>query len=104
MQTTGPIDRNVAFLPIQASSSFHAAASTDAAELKQPVENRAVITDIVLTLLAHITVHVVGGNLLQEIDIVIGVKLGHLSSAGGFGTLGASQRYEIFELGRAGDG
>lgn len=64
VQTTSPIHRNVAFLSVQSSGAFHTAAGTDATELKEPVENRAVITDVVFALFAHVTVHIIRSDFL----------------------------------------
>lgn len=78
MQTASPVDSNVALFAIQPRSALHAATSADAAELEETVKDRAVVPDIVLVLLFLVIVHVVGGDLLQELDILVRMKLSHL--------------------------
>src|ERR1700760_197408 len=68
MQPTSPVDGDIALLPVQPRSPLHAASSTDPTELEQPIEHRTVVTDVVLALLLGETVHVVGGDALQEVD------------------------------------
>jgi hypothetical protein len=87
VQPTSPIDGYVAFLAVEASSALHGPASTDTTELEQAVKHRTIITDIVLSLLAHVAVHVVWGDSPQEIDVLIGVKLRHLIDHGWLGAL-----------------
>lgn len=77
MQTTSPVHSDVALVAIQSCCALHTATCTDSAEFKQAVEHRAVITHIVSTLLLREMVHVVGSNLGQEVDILVGVELGH---------------------------
>lgn len=95
MKTTSPVDRNIAFLSIQASRALHAASSADTAKLKKPIKNRAIVSNVVFALFPHITVHVVRCNLLKEIDVIISVKLCHLASRRRFCALRVkvSQRY-----------
>jgi hypothetical protein len=78
VKTTRPIDRNVALLAVEAGRTLHAAACADAAELEEAVKDWAVIADIVLGLLSHKGVHVVRRDLLEELDVLVGVKLRHL--------------------------
>lgn len=78
MQATCPIDGNVALLAIESCGAFHGSAGTDAAELEQSVKDRAIITDIVLGLFPHITVHIVRGDPSEELDVFVGVELCHL--------------------------
>lgn len=87
VKTTGPVDGNVALLPVQSRSSFHAATGADAAELEQPIKDRTVVADVVFPLLAHVAVHVIRGDLLEEVDVVVGMELGHFASGRGFGAL-----------------
>lgn len=91
MKSTGPIDCNITFLPIESRSAFHASTSANAAEFEKAVEYRTVITDIEAALLFLISFHVVGGDFLEEIDVFIGMKLGHFVVGGGFRTLPAHQ-------------
>lgn len=87
METTGPVDGNVALLAVKASGALHAAAGADAAKFKKAIKDGTVITDVELALLLLVGVHVVGGDLLQEVDVFVGVELGHLSAGSGFGAL-----------------
>jgi hypothetical protein len=87
MKSTGPVDGNVAFLPVEARGTLHTTACADTTELEQTIEYGTVITDVVLSLLPHIAIHVVGRDLLEEIDVVIGVELGHFASSRWLGAL-----------------
>lgn len=87
VETTGPVDGDVALVAVQTGGALHAAAGADAAELEQAVKDRAVISDIVLALLSHKGVHVVGRDLLQELDVLVGVELRHLGRDGRLGPL-----------------
>lgn len=78
VQATCPVYSNIALLAIESCGSFHGTASADPAELKETVKDGTVITDIVLPLLAHEIVHVVRCDLLEEVDVLVGVELGHL--------------------------
>lgn len=79
VKTTGPVDCNVALLTIETGSTLHATTSADAAELKEAVKNGTIISDIVFALFLLIGVHVVGSDLLEEVDVLVCVELGHLS-------------------------
>lgn len=87
MQTTSPIDGNVALLSVEPCSAFHGSTGTDATELEKTIEYRAVIADVVLGLLAHVTVHIVWRNPPKKFDVLVGVKLGHFVDNGGFRAL-----------------
>lgn len=96
MKSSSPVDSDVAFLAVESGSPFHTATCTDATELKQAVEHRAIIANVEFRLLALVTVHVFGANLLQEVYVVVGVKLGHLEVRRGLGSLGVeSSRVSI---------
>ena len=82
MQSTCPVDGNVALVAVEAGSTLHASARADAAELEEAIEDRAVIADVVLALLSHKGVHVVGRDFLQEFDVLVGVELRHLGRDG----------------------
>jgi hypothetical protein len=77
MQTASPVDSDVALAAVQSCSAFHAASSADSAELEQAVEDGTVVANIVFALLFAEVVHVVWGDALQEIDVFVGVELGH---------------------------
>lgn len=87
MQTTGPVDCDIALAPVQTRRALHCAARADTAELEQPVEHRAVVSDVVLALLLGVAVHVVWGDLVEEVDVLVGVELRHFVLGGWFGAL-----------------
>lgn len=90
MQSTSPIDCDIALPSVQTRRAFHCAASADTAELEQPVEDWAIVSDVVLALLLREIVHVVGGDFVKEVDVLVGVKLRHFVLGGWFGALGLS--------------
>ena len=77
METTSPIYRDIAFPSIESRSAFHGSTSTDSTELEQSVEYRTVVSDVVLALLLAEGIHVLRGDLVQEVDIFVCVELGH---------------------------
>lgn len=83
MQPTRPIHSHITFPAIQPRSSFHTASRTDATKLEQAIENRTVISHIVPTLLLGKAIHIVRGDALQEVDILVRVELCHLVLCGG---------------------
>ena len=87
MQSTRPINCNVAFSSIQTRCTFHTTASANAAELEKAIEHRTIVSNIVFALLFCIVIHVVGRYALQEIYIFIGMELCHFEFAGRFGAL-----------------
>lgn len=87
VEATCPVHSNIAFVAVKPGSALHTTTSTNAAELEKPIEYRTIITDIVLALLLRICLHVVGRHFGKEIDILIGVELGHFEFRGGFRTL-----------------
>jgi hypothetical protein len=91
METSCPVDCNVAFFTVQARSSFHAAARADPAEFEEPVKHRAIVAHIVFSLLSHVCIHIVWGDLLQEFNVFVGVKLCHLGRHRRLGALSKGQ-------------
>jgi hypothetical protein len=87
MEATSPIDGDVALLAVESRSALHATARTDTTKLEETVEYRAIISDIVFSLLPHEAVHIVWCDFLQEIDVVVRVKLGHFASGRRFRAL-----------------
>ena len=87
MQPSRPIDGDIALAAIQPRRALHTAPRTDATELKQAIKHGTVIANIVLALLLGKTVHVVGGDPLQEVDVLVGVELRHLVLGGGLGAV-----------------
>lgn len=92
MQSSSPIDGDVALLTVQASGAFHTATSANTTEFEKTIKNGAIVTDVVFALLAHVAIHIVGRDLLEEIDIVVRVELCHFASSGRFGALKSSQK------------
>lgn len=88
MKSTGPVDGNVAFAPVEASCPLHTATSADPTEVKQTIEHWTIITNVVLALLLGEIVHVVRSNLLEKVDVLISVELGHFVASGWFCALG----------------
>lgn len=84
MEAAGPVDGDVALLAVEPSGTLHAAAGTDAAELEETVEDGAVVADVKFGLLPLEVLHVFWADLLQEIDVLVGVELGHLEAGGRF--------------------
>jgi len=84
MKSSRPVDGDVAFAPVESSSSLHTATSADAAEIEQAIEDWAIVTNIVFALFLGEVIHVVRSNFLQEIDVLVGVKLGHFMPGGRF--------------------
>ena len=78
MQAARPIDSNITFLAVESGSTLHTSAGTDAAELKQAVKDWTIITNVETRLFLDISFHVVWCDPFQEIDVFVGVKLGHL--------------------------
>lgn len=78
MQTTGPVDGDVALLAVESGGTLHGSARTDATEFEKAIEDGTIVADIVLSLLARITVHVVGRDPSKEINVFVGVELCHL--------------------------
>lgn len=78
MKSAGPIDGDVALLTVEAGSALHRTTSADATELKQAIKNRAIVANVVLSLLALIGLHVVGRHPPEKFDVLVGVELGHL--------------------------
>jgi hypothetical protein len=84
MKTASPIDSDVAFTTVQARSTLHTATSADTTEFEQSVEDRTIISNIVLALLLSVCIHVVWCNLSEKVDVFVSVELGHLVLGSGF--------------------
>lgn len=91
METAGPIHSDIALLSIQPGRSLHASACTDATEFEKAIEDGAIIPDVEPTLLSCVVLHIVWGDFLQKIHILVCVKLGHFMIRGRFGALGLCQ-------------
>ena len=87
MKTSSPIDCDVAFATVQTRSTLHATTRADTTELEESVEYRTIITNVVFPLLLGERVHVVWCYLLEKVDVLVGMKLGHLMTGSRFGPL-----------------
>lgn len=87
VQTTSPVDGDLAFAAIQSRSTFHTATSADSTEFEKTVKHRAIITNVVSALLLGKLVHIVGSDFRKEVDVLIRVELGHFVFRRGFRTL-----------------
>lgn len=87
MEASGPVDGNIAFTTVQSRCTFHTTTRTDTTEFEQPIEDRTIVSDVILSLLLRERVHIVRCDLLEKVDVFIGMELGHLKSSGWFRTL-----------------
>ena len=92
VKTTSPIDGDVALLSVESRSTLHTTTRTDTAKLEEAIEHGTIISDVVFSLLPHETVHIVWCDFLQEIDVVVRVKLGHFASCRRFRALRKCQQ------------
>jgi hypothetical protein len=90
MQATRPVDCDIALSSVQTRRAFHCATRADTAELEQPIEHRAVVSDVVLALLLREVVHVVRGDFVEKVNVLVGVELRHFVLGGRFGALDLS--------------
>lgn len=84
VKTASPVNRHVTLLTVESCSSLHTPTRTDTAKVKEAVEDRAIITHVVFSLLFGIIVHVIWRDLAQEVDVLVGMELGHLEFGGRF--------------------
>jgi hypothetical protein len=87
MQASSPIHGDVTFAAVKTCCTLHATTRADATELEKSIEDWAIISDIELALLFRVAFHIVWGDFLKELNIFIGVKLGHFMLVGGLGSL-----------------
>ena len=87
MQPPRPIDSNIALPPIQPRRPLHTPTRRNPTKLKQPIKHRTIIPDIILPLLLGKIVHIIRGDPLQEVDVLVGVELRHLVLGGGLGAV-----------------
>ncbi|OLL25660.1 hypothetical protein NEOLI_003650 [Neolecta irregularis DAH-3] len=78
VQPARPVDRDVALAAVQPRRPLHAAAARDPAELKQPVEHRAVVAHVVPRLLLRVRRDRVRRDARKKVHIVVRVELAHL--------------------------
>jgi hypothetical protein len=91
MQSAGPVDRDIALPAVQTRRALHGASRADTAELEQAVKDGTVVSNVVLALLFGEAVHVVRRDLVQELDVLVGVELRHFVLGRGFGALSSDQ-------------
>ena len=89
MKSTSPVDCDVAFASVEARSALHAATGGDTTKLEEAIEDWAIVADVELALLFHEGVHVVWRDLLEKVDILVCMKLGHFMLCSWFGSLNA---------------
>lgn len=89
MESTSPVDCDVAFASVEARSALHAPTSRDTTELEEAIKDGAIVADVEFALLFHEGVHIVWRDLLEKVDILVGMKLGHFMLCSWFGSLNA---------------
>ena len=87
VETASPVDCDVAFSAVQSCGTLHAASSADTAELEQAVKDGTIVSYVVFALFLGVLIHVIRRHLGQEIDIFVGMELGHFELGSGFGAL-----------------
>lgn len=87
METSCPVHSNIALSAIQSCSALHTSPCADATEFKETVEHRAIIPNIVFSLLLRVQVHIIRSDSAKKVDILVRVKLGHLVFGSRFGAL-----------------
>jgi hypothetical protein len=63
MQASGPVDGDVALIPVQPRGTFHAATRADPTELEKAVKDRTVVAHVISALLPHERVHIIWSHL-----------------------------------------
>ena len=87
MKTACPVDSDVAFASVEACRTLHAATSRDTTEFEESIKHRAIVADVELALLFHEGVHIVWRYLLEKVNVLVGMKLGHFMLRRRFGSL-----------------
>ncbi len=87
MQASRPVDCDVAFAPVEPGRTLHTTTGADSTELKEPIEDRAIVPDIIFRLIFSKVIHVIGSNFLQEINVFVGMILCHLEPGSRLGPL-----------------
>ena len=87
VETTSPVYSDITFVAIEASRTLHATPGTNTTEFKETVEHGTIITHVVLALLFCKRIHIIRGNLGEEVDVFVRMELGHLKFGGWFRTL-----------------
>ena len=84
MQASRPVDGDIALPSIQPCSTLHTATCANSAELKQAIEDWAIVTNIVFALLLGEVVHVIRSDFLEEVDVFVRMELCHFEFGGWF--------------------
>ena len=84
MQASRPVDSDIALPSIQPCSTLHTATCANPAELKQAIEDWAIVTNVVFTLLLGEVVHVIRSDFLEEVDVFVRMELRHFEFGGWF--------------------
>src|SRR5437763_16851784 len=87
MKTSCPIYGDIALAAVEPSRTLHAASTGDAAEFEQAIKHGAIVADVILGLLFLKAIHIIWRDLVQEIDVVVRMKLAHLFPSGRFRSL-----------------
>lgn len=87
VETASPVYSDITFVAVKSSGALHATSGTNTTEFEETVEHGAIITDIVLALFFCKRIHVIRGNLGEEVDVFVRMELGHLKFGGWFRTL-----------------
>lgn len=77
VQTPCPINDDVRLVFVEARGSSDRSAGVELAEFKDPVKDGTIFADIESLKLSVIVLHVVGGDLFQEVNIVVRVEARH---------------------------
>jgi len=92
MEAACPVHGNVTLLAIQPGSPLHGGTRANAAKLKEAVNDGAVVPDVVFSLLFLVRIHIIGSDLLEEIDVLVSMELRHLHLGGRFCALVVESR------------
>lgn len=84
MQTSCPVDRDIALAAIESRCALHTATRANPAEFKQAVKDRTIVTNVAFPLLFLVEIHVIWRDFAEEVDVFVGVELGHFEFGGGF--------------------
>ena len=87
VESAGPVDGDVRLSLVQFHGAGHTAAGGELAELVESVKDGAVLADVEALHLSVVLAHVVGSNVAQEHDVLVGVILGHLLEDGLVGSV-----------------
>jgi hypothetical protein len=87
MKASSPVYSDVTFAAVETGCTLHAPSRADTAKLEKSIEDRAIISDIELALFFGVVLHIIWCDLLKEIHVFVGMKLGHFVLVGRFCSL-----------------